>query len=144
MLVLDANIVLKWFIPEAGSREAIDLQSGPHNLAAPALIRMEVAGAICRATRDNGPRLTKVEAEELIARWFALLDKKVLEIVPDDTLIKEASKLAISLGHPLADCLYLELASRWNIPLVTADKVFFDRISGRFPKTRLLKGSNRA
>ncbi len=49
MMIVDANVVVKWFVPEAGSREAIALQSGPHNLAAPSLIRTEVAGAICRA-----------------------------------------------------------------------------------------------
>ena len=40
----------------------------------------------------------------------------------------------------LADCLYLELSQRWNIPLVTADRVFRDRVVERFPKVRLLKG----
>ncbi len=140
MIVVDANVILKWFVPEAGSREAIALQSGPHNLAAPSLIRMEVAGAICRATRGKTPRLSKTEAEQLCSRWFTLLGQKVLELVPDDGLMKEACGLSVSLGHPLPDCLYLELAQRWNIPLVTADRVFHDRIVEDFPKVRLLKG----
>jgi predicted nucleic acid-binding protein len=140
MMIVDANVVLKWFLPEAGSREAIALQSGPHNLAAPSLIRMEVAGAICRATRGNAPRLSKAEADQLCSRWFGLVEQRILEIVPDETLLKEACGLAVSLGHPLADCLYLELAHRWNIPLVTADRVFHDCVVERFPKVRLLKG----
>ena len=53
MMIVDANVVVKWFVPEAGSREAIALQSGPHNLAAPSLIRTEVAGAICRAAEGQ-------------------------------------------------------------------------------------------
>jgi predicted nucleic acid-binding protein len=116
------------------------LQSGPHSLAAPSLIRMEVAGAFCRATRGNAPRLSKEEADQLCSRWFSRVEQRVLEIVPDETLVKEASGLAVSLGHPLADCLYLELATRWNVPLITAYNVFHDRIVERFPKVRLLKG----
>ncbi len=140
MMIVDASVAMKWFLPEAGSREAIALQSGPHNLAAPSLIRMEVAGAICRATRGNDPRLSKAEADRLCSRWFSVVEQRILEMVPDETLLKEACSLAVSLGHPLADCLYLELANRWNIPLVTADRVFHDRVVERFPKVRLLKG----
>jgi predicted nucleic acid-binding protein len=140
MMVVDASVALKWFLPEAGSREAISLQSGPHNLAAPSLIRLEVAGAICRATRGNAPRLSKQEADHLCSRWLNLADQRILEFVPDETLLKEACGLAVSIGHPLADCLYLELAYRWNIPLITADRVFHDRVVERFPKVRLLKG----
>jgi predicted nucleic acid-binding protein len=140
MIIVDASVALKWFLPEAGSREAISLQSGPHNLAAPSLIRMEVAGAFCRATRGNAPRLSKEEADQLCSRWLNLVDNRLLEIVPDETLLKEACGLAVSLGHPLADCLYLELANRWNIPLVTADRVFYERAEERFPKVKLLKG----
>jgi len=140
MMVVDASVVLKWFLPEAGSREAIALHSGPHNLVAPALIRLEVAGAICRAARGKVPRLSHTEAEQVCARWLTVLDERVIELVPDDTLLKEACGLAVSLGHPLMDCLYLELACRWNIPLVTADRVFRDRAVERYPKVRLLKG----
>jgi predicted nucleic acid-binding protein len=140
MMIVDASVALKWFLPEAGSREAIALQSGPHNLAAPSLIRMEVAGAICRATRGNAPRLSEVEADQLCSRWLSKVEQRILEIVPDENLLKEACGLSVSLGHPLADCLYLELAHRWNIPLVTADCIFHDRVVKRFPKVRLLKG----
>jgi predicted nucleic acid-binding protein len=140
MIIVDASVAMKWFLPEAGSREAIALQSGPHNLAAPLLIRMEVAGAICRATRGNDPRLNEAEADRLFSRWFSVVEQRILEIVPDESLLKEACCLAVSLGHPLADCLYLELANRWNIPLVTADRVFHERVVERFPKVRLLKG----
>ena len=140
MMIVDASVVLKWFLPEEGSREAIALQTGPHNLAAPSLIRMEVAGGICRATRGNAPRLSKAEADQLNTRWLDVLDQRILELVPDETLLKEACSLAVSLSHPLADCLYLELAHRWNIPLVTADRVFHDRVAEHFPGVRMLKG----
>jgi predicted nucleic acid-binding protein len=143
MIIVDASVALKWFLPEAGSREAIALQSGPHSLAAPSLIRMEVAGAICRAARGNAPRLSKEEADQLCSRWLNLVDNRLLEIVPGETLLKGACGLAVSLGHPLADCLYLELADRWNIPLVTADRVFYERAGERFPKVKLLKGIDR-
>ncbi len=86
------------------------------------------------------PRLSKAEADQLCSRWLALLGQRVLELVTDETLLQNACGLALSLSHPLADCLYLELSQRWNIPLVTADRVFRDRVVERFPKVRLLKG----
>jgi predicted nucleic acid-binding protein len=139
MMVIDANVVVKWFVPEDGSREAVALQAGPHNLVAPTLICMEVAGGICRATREDKPRLTKTEAEDSLVRWFRMVRERVVEIVPDESLLKEASALSLSIGHPLADCFYLELSHRMNLPLITADKVFHDRVIERFPKVRLLK-----
>lgn len=140
MMVVDASVVLKWFLPEAGSREAIALQTGPHNLIAPALIRMEVAGAICRATLGTTARITKSEAKTLQERWFALLEQKVLELIPDETLLKAACQISVSLGNPLVDCLYLALAQQWNIPLMTADRALRDRVLESFPKVRLLTG----
>jgi predicted nucleic acid-binding protein len=88
MMIVDASVVLKWFLPEAGSRDAIALQSGPHNLAAPSLVRVEVAGAICRAARGKSPRLGKAEVAQLYTRWLTLSDQRIIELVPDDTLLK--------------------------------------------------------
>lgn len=140
MMIVDASVVLKWFVPEAGSREAVALQTGPHTLAAPSLIRTEVAGAICRATRGGEPRLSTAEADARCARWLDLLGQRVVELVPDETLVQDAWGLSLSLGHPLADCLYLELTQRWNLPFVTADGLFRKKVLDRFPKVRLLKG----
>jgi len=140
MIVVDASVAVKWFLPEAGSREAIALQTGPNNLAAPSLICMEVAGGICRATRGIAPRLSQMEADQLCSRWLNKVEQRIVEIVPDESLLKDACSLAVSLSHPLTDCLYLELASRWNIPLITADRVLYKRVVERFPKVRLLAG----
>ena len=83
---------------------------------------MEVAGGICRAARGQEPRLNKAKAEQVYSRWLAPLEQQIIEMVPYDTLLKEACSLAVTLGHPVADCLCLELARRWNIPLITADR----------------------
>jgi predicted nucleic acid-binding protein len=140
MMVVDASVVAKWFVPEPGSREAIALQSGPHNLIAPASIRFGVADAICRAAGGASPCLSNADAKELCERWFKAIEQHNLELIPDESLLQEACGLAVSLDLPLADCLYVELASRWNIPLVTASRSLRDRVVGRFSKVRLLKG----
>jgi predicted nucleic acid-binding protein len=49
MIVVDASVAAKWFLPEKGSSAALALQEGPSQLAAPDLIRMEVAAAITKA-----------------------------------------------------------------------------------------------
>jgi len=48
MIVVDASVAVKWFFPEAGTAEAQQVLASGDRLAAPALIRVEVAAAIAR------------------------------------------------------------------------------------------------
>jgi predicted nucleic acid-binding protein len=51
--ILDANVALKWVLPEADSDKAIrlrtDMQAGVHELLAPDVFPVEVAHALTRA-----------------------------------------------------------------------------------------------
>ena len=57
MIVIDASVAAKWYLPEKGSDAAVELQEGPDQLFAPDLIRMEVAGSITRRVREIGIRM---------------------------------------------------------------------------------------
>ena len=65
MIVIDASVAAKWFLPEIGSDEAVKLQEGTAELIGPELIRMEVAGAITRRVRDKDRPLPPAEASPL-------------------------------------------------------------------------------
>lgn len=43
-------------------------------------------------------------------------------------LVERAGWLAINLGHPIQDCVYLALAHQLDCPLATADVKFHDRV----------------
>jgi predicted nucleic acid-binding protein len=122
-LVVDASIAVKWLVDEPGSEAALGLKGC--DLMAPALLRIEVANVlrtlVVRGSADAD------EARDL----FRLLQSAPVSVVDhDDALERRALDLALELGHPAYDCLYLALAERMQRPLVTADRRFLGVIAG--------------
>jgi predicted nucleic acid-binding protein len=135
MIVIDASVAAKWYLPEIGSAAAIELQEGADQLIAPDLIRMEVAGSITRRVRaeKKEDRLPPDVALGRCAKWFRLLDKATISLIPDGELLQEAVTLSVEIKHTVQDCMYLAAARGLNARLVTADRPFHDR-AGRFYK----------
>ena len=116
-LVIDASVALKWLVEEPGSEAALALQG--LDLAAPALLRVEAANVL-RTMVVRGDA-TGGQALDLLR----LLQSAPVTIVDsDDSLERRALELAIDLGHPVYDCIYLALAERMGRILVTADTRF--------------------
>jgi predicted nucleic acid-binding protein len=72
--------------------------------------------------------------------WLERLKKGLFTLTPDGELASEAVELATKLKHPLQDCLYLAVARRFDVPLITADRVFRDRAFGFDNRVALLHG----
>ncbi len=138
MMVLDASVAVKAYVEEAGAEAATELLASPTKLLAPELIRMEVAAALCRRMRRG--ELDPAEAEERCRHWLAELDRGLLHLTPDRELLPEAIALSTKIEHPLQDCLYLAVAIRCNVPLVTADQSFHESARPLYKKVSLLKG----
>jgi predicted nucleic acid-binding protein len=134
LIVVDASTAVKWFLPEAGSEEAERLLTGSRKLLAPDLIRIEVAGALVR--RVCLGELTVEQARLLVAAWLRAITASAVTPVPAEDDMEQAVELALRLGHPLADCLYLALAMRLDAPLVTADRKFAARAVAVHPGTQ--------
>jgi predicted nucleic acid-binding protein len=125
MIVVDASVAVKWFIPEAGEEAAAKLLGGKNRLIAPALIRLEVTGAIIRRYREG--HLSEKKAREATQAWEAMLEHRVVRLVPDAGLFDAAVQMAFLARHTLADCLYLAIAKQLAAPVITADKPMRDR-----------------
>jgi predicted nucleic acid-binding protein len=138
MMVLDASVAVKTYLEEPGSEAAAELLVGTEKLLAPELIRMEVAGALCRRVRRG--ELEAAEAEERAQHWLGELNKGLFTLTPDQDLIAEGVALSTKLKHPLADCLYLAVAIRFHAPLITADRTFHERARPLYKKISLLPG----
>jgi predicted nucleic acid-binding protein len=138
VIVVDANVAAKWFLPEKGSAEAEQLLSDARKILAPELIRTEVAGAITRKVRSG-----ELAAEKAIHRcgiWLKQLEQHVVTLIPDEEVFESAVRLSVEIKHPLQDCLYLAVARQYDTPLITADKKFHDRASAIDTRVLLLVG----
>ena len=137
MTVVDASVAVKWFFPERGSSEANALLESGEALTAPALVRIEVFAAITGKVRLR--EILPTQARAACALWSGFLQSGVLSLVKeDDQILSVAVELALSIPHPLQDCLYLALAQREQAPLVTADRKFWSRANPLYQPLRLL------
>jgi predicted nucleic acid-binding protein len=136
MMVVDANVAAKWYLPEPDSEKALALLRTPQQLIAPSLIKMEVCAAITRHIRAKG--MTLSEAKEHCEEWFSDLREDAVQLVAEETILPRAIELSIKVRHSLQDCLYLAVADLRRIPLITADEPFFKRAAAHHPDIHLL------
>jgi predicted nucleic acid-binding protein len=132
MIVIDASIAAKWYLNEPGSEQAAAFMTSDAILIAPALIRIEVNGAIVRRYREG--KLSLERAGEACDLWDADLAAGLLRLVPDESLILPARTLSFQIRHAIQDCLYLAAAvSAGQVRLVTADPAFHARAATDYP-----------
>jgi len=138
MIVVDASVAVKWFIPEAGEEDAAQLLGGKKHLIAPALIRLEVTGAIIRRYREG--HVSEKRAREATQAWEAMLRNRVVRLVPDAELFEDAVQMAFLAKHTLSDCLYLAAAKQLAAPVITADVPMRDRGTRAYKNITFLGG----
>jgi predicted nucleic acid-binding protein len=112
--ILDASVAVKLVIEEEGSAAARRLHR--RGLVAPDLLLPECANILWKSVRRGD--LDPPQAQLACAALLAI----PIEIVASRPLMAAALDRALALGHPAYDCLYLELAARRGLPLVTADR----------------------
>ena len=118
MIVLDASVLVKWFLQEADSEIALrfkeDLLAGKEDIALPDLALYEVLNVL-----RFKPRVTEKALKSILPTLFEL----GLEIIaPSQTLLREALHLSFVTELSIYDCIYLALANELGVRLVTADK----------------------
>lgn len=139
MIVADASVIVKWFLPEDASPRALMLHAQEHTIIAPDIISIEVCGAITRRHRQGA--LEKEDALAHIARWERILENSLVETLPSSLLLADAALFSLRLKHPLADCLYLASAKLHNCPLITADRILHTRAQDCGVEVRLLSAA---
>jgi predicted nucleic acid-binding protein len=115
VFVVDASVVLKWFVPEIHSDAAHRLLAATHQFLSPDLLFPEVGNAIWKKVRRG--ELTAEQGERLAAD----ISNVALETVPTRGLMIDAQALAIATGLTVYDAIYLALAVRLETALITAD-----------------------
>lgn len=134
MTVVDASVAVKWLIAEEGEDAAEQLLAGREEVAAPFVLRTEVAAAIARKARFK--EITIEEAFAAVDLWVSMIRGSDVAFFAEDDDLQLAVKLSLELNHPLQDCIYLALAERLDAPLVTADGKFAEKAGRRHPRGR--------
>ena len=115
LYVVDASVVVKWFVPEIHSEEARRLLDAAHEYMAPDLLFAETANAIWKKVRRK--ELSLEEGQRLVAD----MGKVAVETVSCRSLAEDAHALATATGRTVYDCMYVALAARLNTRSITAD-----------------------
>lgn len=117
-VVLDASVLLKWFVQEPGSDAALDFQrrylEGTVTIAVPDLALYEIPNVL---RFKRGVPEAEVKA---VMHAFWTLDLET--VMPTVRMIDEAISFSFATGLSVYDCAYLALAKELGSVLVTADE----------------------
>ena len=115
VFVVDASVVIKWFVPEIHSDAARRLLATAHQYLSPDLLFPEVGNVIWKKVRRG--ELTADAGQRLAADISSI----AVETVPTRGLMIDAHAVAITTGLTVYDAMYLALAVRLKTELITAD-----------------------
>lgn len=125
--VVDASLAFKWVLVEADSDRARAFYvQNADQMHAPDLVLSEVCHSLVR--RVNERVWTASAADAATSVFLEQVDAALLLHRVTPSLIAQAVDVAIDLGHPLKDCVYLALADQLGCPLATCDAKFHARV----------------
>lgn len=115
--VVDASVALKLVLAEAGSDEARALFA-VQELVAPDILDWEVLNGLLKHGR------VQRAAAAAVAAQHETITGAVAALYPARPRLPRALDIAVRVGYPLYDCVYLALAEELGLPLITADEAF--------------------
>lgn len=128
--VLDASVAVKWYLPDEPDLDAAlelldQYERNTLRLAAPSHILYEVPSALTVAIHQQQPRLAAGDAQQALNDFVALGIPTFL----DADLLRAAFSLNNAYGVAFYDATYLALAQRLGLPLIVADRKFYQRVA---------------
>jgi predicted nucleic acid-binding protein len=124
VFVVDASLVVKWFVPEVHSVAARKWLDASHDYIAPDLVFPEAGNAIWKKVRRG--ELTPKDAQSLVNDLSAV----GVEAVSMRALVSDAHALAVRAGITVYDATYLTLAVRLETQVITGDDRFARKLAG--------------
>lgn len=124
--VVDCSVLVKLFVPEKGSQDAIcwckNWRNGKIEVFAPELVIAEFANVIWHKVwrKEIDPSIGSSSVADFM--------KLPIRIVEHGTLIEGAFNMAISHEITVYDALYAALAYKLDATLVTADNILAKKL----------------
>lgn len=117
-VVIDTSVAVKWFIKESGSQKAVklleDYKDKRIKILVPQIISLELVNALYFAARFEGKIL-----KEALKSFYRLN----LSLAPlNELFLQESSLFMQKFNIGIYDALFIALAEKEKIPLITADK----------------------
>lgn len=122
--MVDASVVMKWFIPEIHSDVALKARQLRDRLHVPGFMTLELGSVIAKKIRRG--ELTLDDGETILKELRHL----PLQRHADERLFSAAYELALETQQSLYDCLYLALAEAVDGRMITADRKFYRALTG--------------
>ncbi len=123
VFVVDASLVIKWFVPEVHSEDARRWLGAPHDYVAPDLLFSEAGNAVWKKVRRR--ELREDEARQLVVD----LAQVAVEVVATRGLLQDALALALTAGITVYDAMYLTLAVRLETAVIAGDDRFAAKLA---------------
>ncbi len=122
--VVDASVVVKWYVPEEDFAVALELRASGAKLAAPDLLFAESANILWKlVSRGEMKRGLAIEIiEKIVASPFITYT--------NESLARDAIELALATGLSAYDASYVALAARLNVRCITADQRLVRKLAG--------------
>lgn len=134
MIVIDASALVKLLLKEEGWEELISYLKG--GVLSPDLISKETVNAVWRRLRRG-----EISPEEARVMLKALKEiaGKVVKIVDENEYLEEAIGIAFTQNITIYDSLYIALAKREKLRLITADQAQAEAAKAERLETTLIK-----
>src|SRR5258708_18585695 len=121
--VVDASVVIKWFVPEVHTAAAHRLLGLSHEYLAPDLLFAETANTVWKKIKRG--ELSAERGQQLVED----IGRVAVEAFPCRVLAEDAHALANVTGRTVYDAMYLALAIRLKTTMITADERLVAAIS---------------
>lgn len=122
--VVDANVAVKWVLPEIHAEAASRLLSSDNSLLVPDFFFPEVGNILWKQVRFGSATLEEAQFN------FNQIAITPLQVCESKLLIPAALSIAVRVQQAVYDCVYLALAVAENCQMVTADKRFVNALQG--------------
>jgi predicted nucleic acid-binding protein len=125
VLVPDACVGVKWFVPEPDAENALRLLDSRFELHTPSYFFTEAASALQRKVALD---FTLSEAEGIDV--LRVIRTVPMTIHPTEALLEQAFALGVRYRRPVYDSLYIVLALALGGRVVTADRRLHNGVHG--------------